>query len=320
MSNHFNKLNDFLVNESFLDWVLLGDGNAEWTLWLQQNPDKSELLHQAKELVLQITVVEKVPEIQLQNAEQRLIKSLQKTPVKTFYKKCLSVAAAVVLLAGSAYVFYNYMQVKVQTTFGETSSKTLPDGSEIVLNANSQVRYARVFNNNDKREVWLSGEAFFHIKQTPAKTRFIVHTNQFDIVVTGTQFNVINTSATSSVALQQGSIILVNDNKDSIYLKPGDFVEYRNQQQIKKEVEADQIAAWKKQQLILDKTPLKDLAEIIKMNYGAEITLDSSLTNETLSGILPNNNLDVLLNAIKEVMDITVVRTGNEITITKKTN
>ena len=34
------------------------------------------------------------------------------------------------------------------------------------------------------REVWLSGEAYFHVAKTPLKSRFIVHLNHFDIIVT----------------------------------------------------------------------------------------------------------------------------------------
>ncbi len=49
-----------------------------------------------------------------------------------------------------------------------------------------------VWKEGTSREVWLKGEAFFHVSKTPTKARFIVHTERFDVVVTGTQFNVMN--------------------------------------------------------------------------------------------------------------------------------
>lgn len=51
----------------------------------------------------------------------------------------------------------------------------------------------------------MDGEVFFHVRKTPLKSRFIVHREHFDIIVTGTQFNVSNRHGKDNVLLQEGS-------------------------------------------------------------------------------------------------------------------
>jgi ferric-dicitrate binding protein FerR (iron transport regulator) len=64
----------------------------------------------------------------------------------------------------------------------------LPDGSKVVLNANSKLEYPPGFSNNT-REVYLDGEAYFDIAHDPGKP-FIVHTGSISTRVLGTAFNI----------------------------------------------------------------------------------------------------------------------------------
>ncbi len=67
--------------------------------------------------------------------------------------------------------------------------------------------------------------SFFHVSKTPTKARFIVHTERFDVEVTGTQFNVMNRAGKTNVMLTEGSVTLKMQDGKEIYMKPGDFVE-----------------------------------------------------------------------------------------------
>lgn len=78
--------------------------------------------------------------------------------------------------------------MEVRTNPGMTTSVELPDGTEVVLNSSSSLRYPSRFAD-DKREVKLVGEAFFSVAKDEKK--FIVGTlNNSKIVVHGTEFNV----------------------------------------------------------------------------------------------------------------------------------
>lgn len=106
------------------------------------------------------------------------------------------------------------------------SVMTLPDGSVVRLNAKSKVSYAAGFGKTT-REVFLTGEAYFeviHNKQLP----FIVHTDEADIKVLGTKFNVRNYSNEHRMeaVLLTGSIELTlrENTQHKILLKPSDKI------------------------------------------------------------------------------------------------
>ncbi len=89
------------------------------------------------------------------------------------------VAAAFIgmlFLAGIGWWYYDYeiRTALYATTFGEVKNITLPDGTGVVLNANSSLRVSDNTSEDSVREVWLEGEAFFSVTHTPDHQRFIV--------------------------------------------------------------------------------------------------------------------------------------------------
>jgi len=72
--------------------------------------------------------------------------------------------------------------------YGKRSEITLVDGTKIWLNAGSSLSYPIHFTKN-RREVYLSGEAFFEVTSDDAKPFYVI-TNDMKIRVTGTRFNV----------------------------------------------------------------------------------------------------------------------------------
>jgi transmembrane sensor len=99
-------------------------------------------------------------------------------------------------------------------------------------------------------------------------------------------------------------------------MQPGDFVAMRDTLLQKKKVQPDSLVAWQEQKLIFDKTPLRDLVTILNNQYGVHVRLEGrSLGDSTISGILPDNNLDILLQMLKATSDYDVLREGDQITI-----
>ena len=97
---------------------------------------------------------------------------------------------------------------------------------------------------------------------------------------------------------------------------PGDFVEWEKDRLEKLGARPDSLTAWQQHQLIFDKTPLKSVVEIIQDQYGMTVELDNPATGEkTVTGIIQNNNLDVLLQALQATKDFDVSREGRTITI-----
>jgi transmembrane sensor len=144
------------------------------------------------------------------------------------------VAASAVLILGLTWLFVKKDQpapaasqaiVATDTQNGSKSTMTLPDGSIVRLNAKSKVSYAEGFAKS--REVYLTGEAYFEVTHNES-VPFIVHTDEADIKVLGTKFNVRSYSNEQRMeaALLSGSIELTlrADSQQKILLKPSDKI------------------------------------------------------------------------------------------------
>ncbi|MFL5748863.1 MAG: FecR family protein [Niastella sp.] len=152
------------------------------------------------------------------------------------------VAASAIIVLGLAWLLLHEnkrvagnKQTIVASGRDSRSTMTLPDGSIVRLNAKSKVSYGEGFGKTT-REVFLTGEAYFEVTHN-VNVPFIVHTDEADIKVLGTKFNVRNYSNEQRMeaALLTGSIELTlhADAQHKILLKPSDKII------VKKEPEGD---------------------------------------------------------------------------------
>ena len=115
----------------------------------------------------------------------------------------------------------------IVTKNGSRTKIVLPDGSQVWLNAGSNLDYNNAVFNKDLREVTLNGEAYFDVTKNAEKP-FIIHTKKMDVKVIGTAFNVRSYSyeKTAEASLIRGSIeVTLKDRKDQkITLKPNEKI------------------------------------------------------------------------------------------------
>jgi len=107
--------------------------------------------------------------------------------------------------------------------FGKKSKLTLADGTIVWLNAGSRFAFPQKFEGSN-REVFLDGEAYFEVAKNKEQP-FIVHSNDFQIEVLGTKFNVCGYSSDnySEALLLEGSVnIRVKGRlfKDELLMSP----------------------------------------------------------------------------------------------------
>jgi len=154
----------------------------------------------------------------------------------------LSFLALLILTTGVVYLFSQKRSTKfsteqaissIVTKNGNRSKIVLPDGSQVWLNAGSNLDYNNSTFNKELREVSLNGEAYFDVTKNPDKP-FIIHTKKMDIKVLGTVFNVRSYSdeKTAEAALIKGSIeVTLKDRKDQkIILKPNEKISVANEE------------------------------------------------------------------------------------------
>jgi ferric-dicitrate binding protein FerR (iron transport regulator) len=326
-----NTVEELLSDERFLAWYFKTDPQAvdQWNSRMANDPVQKKLVEEAVQLLQTIIIKEQpVDEERVQRAEQKLLKSTavsdedqasaRVVPMRFRQIKWWA-AAAIIFLTSIAIWQYSRTagKLSIQTAYGETRQEVLPDGSEVMLNANTTLDYTKWAPGKD-REVWVNGEAFFHVKKTAQKDKFIVHTGHFDVVVTGTQFNVINRNNKSNVLLKEGSVIVQHD-EHKVHMQPGDYVEFNTYGIQKKIINNAPVLAWTEHKFIFENTPMKEVASQVTELYGIKVTLaDEAVAASSISGIMPNDNLDVFLQSLEALSEYDVEKSEKEILIKKK--
>lgn len=212
------------------------------------------------------------------------------------------------LLGLSAYLYYQTSILKSKsvgllettTAYGVRTKITLSDGSEVWLNSGSTLSYPERFTE-DKRQVTLSGEAFFKVK-SDKDHRFDVQTSDgITVSAYGTEFNVQAYAEEPDIkaTLAEGHIQIDQINQSaSQELIPGEqavYSRFTQQMQVRKAnllVET----AWKDGKLIFRRTPMEEIAKQLSRHFNVNIqlqgkeifdyTYSATFTTETLAEIL----------------------------------
>jgi len=244
------------------------------------------------------------------------------TPV--FYTRLLKWVAAAIIIFALSWGGYKYKAFKNQpltsssraepsnsnlltVTNSSDMSKafTLPDGSEIQLSSKSSISYEPHFNGT-MREVYLKGEAFFHVKRNTERP-FFVHTGEVVTKVLGTSFwvngsndnNAVEVSVvTGKVSVSQhaaANTIETGKIKGGVILTANQRVKYTTQTHSFETglvlnpvpVQTDKKGTQPEVSFVFDDNPISEVIGKLEKTYGIEIILE----NEALNGCLFKGNI-----------------------------
>lgn len=307
---------DFLTDDYFSEWVLqpTKENEAFWAQWQQLYPARKPFVEEARRILLSLEYVrdempvESYDRIWSVLSDEMTQPAIMAAAPRRTWPYLLAAAAVTGLLVLAAAWFFRKEASPVTYTsqFGENRSLTLPDSSKVVLAPHSTLRMGTF---EDKREVWLEGEAFFDIRQQPGTAKpFTVHSRSLDIDVLGTTFNVNNYNGNTQVVLHTGKVAL-RQGKKVVVMKPGELVEFKAQEEQYqlKEVRPEPYTSWVKGTLTFEDTPLETVAQRLFYQYGVNIVFrDTSLAKEKFSATLPDANLQVVITALKEAFSLNV--------------
>lgn len=219
-----------------------------------------------------------------------------------------------------ANVLYHTLKVP----YGKRFKLILSDGTTVSLNSGTTFRYPEQFSINGKRQVYLTGEAFFEVakdKQHP----FIVNANQAAIEVLGTKFNVSAYAENSTVnsTLVEGSIRMseTKNSKNSVLLIPNQMATWNsNSKKItSKQVDTNLYSAWTKGELAFKDTPFYIIAKIIQRTYDVEIiNKNSDLAKQNFTGTIKisESSVENILDLLKHDTPFNYSIKQNTVTIT----
>lgn len=171
---------------------------------------------------------------------------------------------------------------------GGTYQVVLADGTVVYLNAETVLKYPVAFSN-DKREVFLSGEAYFEVVKDSTRP-FIVRAEDINVRVYGTTFNV-NTYRKNRVqtTLIEGKVGISSSstNRETI-LSPNEMAEYIAEDEIVKVRSVDPLVyiAWKSGEFMFDKERLENIMDQLARWYDINIFyVNESVKDLVYSGI-----------------------------------
>ncbi len=202
----------------------------------------------------------------------------------------------------------------VETPAGTKLTKTLPDGSKVILNARSAIAYASDYGA-ENREITLTGEAFFEVVKDSLRP-FIIHSGNLSTTALGTAFNIIYRpdEAVTKVSLVTGMVRVTTEDTTNVRqvtnLRPGEQLNYDKHAGSFHTDHFDTLEAlaWKDNILYFSKSGIKQVVRQLEDWYGVSIQLTGNTSKAenqywTYTGMFKNQNLENVLTGISYVKD-----------------
>lgn len=185
-----------------------------------------------------------------------------------------------------------HAKLSVSTPRGGEFKITLEDGTEVWLNAETQLRYPERFGDGERR-VAVTGEAFFKVAKD-SKRPFYVETAGQVVRVYGTEFNVHAYPEDKSVAttLVEGSIALqaASGNGSQLMLTPGHqalFDKLSHEASVKS-VDTEVVTSWRSGSFVFENQNLGDIMQTLSRWYDFDYKFaDASLAHTEFMGSIP---------------------------------
>ena len=179
---------------------------------------------------------------------------------------------------------------------GEHVDMTLSDGTRLYVNSGSEVEIPSVFDP-EKRKIRMTGEVYLEVAKD-AERPFFVETEDFDVRVYGTSFNVsaYPEDGVSSVVLVEGSVA-VSAGDMTRFIEPGQKMEISGGRMDVSDVDVMEYVGWKDRIIITGGQTLDQIMQNLARYYGADISV-----SDEVAGMMMNGKLD-LQEDLSSVLD-----------------
>ncbi len=305
----------------FLDDNLTGDEITILSNWINESYENRKLFDQYNELWQLSNIAFNDGHFNTDAGWNSLQKEITKNStslnnkfslVKTYQLLIWQIASVAAIVVAVLFIglFYqnnikshNNQIVTIQSPRGEKSKVLLSDGTVVWLNSESQLTWANDFDGN-KRVVTLAGEGYFDVSKDLNRP-FIVKTQNADIKVFGTKFNVCAypDEPFTEATLEEGKIgINIKGRSQPVSVTPGQrmvFDKISNEITLN-QVNTDLYTSWKNNKLRFDNALFEDVVKKLERWYDVRIILDKNLKySERYTMTIKTESLREVLNRLK---------------------
>lgn len=338
---------DFACDEDFLKWVkypeLYPRLDLFWKKWISEHPVKKDVVEEARQLVLGVIAEKqylpasgKQREIWDRIQTSTRVHRRQQIPV---WQRWYNMAAVILFMVSISWLFLDFNPAEQIVTVQEDANpqyvrhannadipKTiiLSDGTSIMLQPQSVLEYPETFEP-DRREVFLTGQAFFEVTRDPNRP-FLVQAGEIVTRVLGTSFTVRNFEGEDNVLVQvktgKVSVFMATEKPrplglsqqivDGVVLMPNQQVLYErmDMKMTKSLVENPAvIIPLARQEFEFVDAPVKDVFTAIEQAYGVDIVFDEDALstcylNASLADVPLYDKLKLICKAINTTYEI----------------
>lgn len=251
--------------------------------WMESDPGNKQFLLKERKLYNAVLLHGEDKQVQQQAGRQQYF-------LHRGIARFLRVAAMIVVAFGLGYFWQSEKtegSIAMQTISvpaGQCVNVTLPDGSNIWLNAQTTIQYPVSFNKGN-RQVKLDGEAYFDVAKD-SKRPFIVNTKECSVEVLGTKFNIDAYSSRDKfeTVLMEGSVkvSMLDDPTQAVSLKPNNKVYRSNGKLLTQKVSNYERYRWKEGLICFVDEPFKVVMEDFEKFYGLTIVVNNQKVTQYL--------------------------------------
>lgn len=289
--------NNNAENESFLATWLAGDISDEELKNLVSEEDFNAY-KKIKKGLLVLDALEQPITGSFAKIQHKIVQKKKRKQKRQSLGWGISIAASLLVLFGLFSTFSN-SEIKMTTAKAEQKTFFLLDGSEVVLNAKSEISYLKE-EWDSNRVVNLTGEAFFKVKKG---STFTVKTANGDVMVLGTQFNVNTTNDYFQVTCFEGKVKVINNQNDYI-LNPTNSFRKINGNSIEEFTTNNISPTWINGESNFKSVPLKYVISALEKQYNIEIDANNINDSKIFTGSFSHYDLEVALASVFKTMNI----------------
>ncbi|MCX2450325.1 DUF4974 domain-containing protein [Pedobacter sp. PLR] len=209
----------------------------------------------------------------------------------------------------------------IETPRGGQYQIILPDGTKVWLNAASTLKFPSSFARLVNRRVeLLGGEAYFEVAKDP-KHPFILKTQQQEVRVLGTHFNInaYPDELAVKTTLLEGKVQLNSDHSSTRFvLEPGQQAALANNGLTVKQVNAEEEIAWKNGYFQFNGENIEEVMRTIARWYNVEVKYKGDRPADQFNGrVSQHRNLSAVLEMLEYTGSVHFKIEGKEVTVMK---
>jgi transmembrane sensor len=196
---------------------------------------------------------------------------------------------------------------QVATQMAEVRETTLPDGTRVVLGAQSQLSFE--VTEKVRRATVVGGDAYFAVAHDAARP-FTVSIDDVQVRVVGTQFEIRRRSGEVSVAVAEGTVDVSRTNAAAVRLHRGEAVTAGESAQLSVHpVEPADIAAWRSGRLLYDNAELRDVvADANRYARSRIVIADAQLESLRVTTSFRASQVEGMIDTLQAVLPLIAER------------